>query len=189
MGYYRAGFDVVGVDIKPQKNYPFEFHQADAMMFPLEGFDAIHASPPCQRFSTMTKRWGRSEAHPDLVDPTRQRLIETKLPYVIENVPAAPLLNPITLCGSAFGLDVRRHRIFESNVLLLAPPCNHKAQTRVVGVYGHAGGTSKRDGLSFGGVATWRVAMGIDWMTGDELAEAIPPAYAECIGLQLVVLL
>jgi len=186
MGYHRAGFEVVGVDIKPMPRYPFEFHQADAMTFPLEGFDVIHASPPCQRYSTMTKRWARSEEHPDLVGPIRSRLLATGVAYVIENVPGAPLADPLTLCGSMFDLGVRRHRIFETSVGMLAPQCNHAAQGRVVGVYGHAGGTSKRDGLTFAGVAEWRRAMGIDWMTGDELAESIPPAYTEYIGKQLM---
>lgn len=181
-GYARAGFEVVGVDIEPQPHYPYRFIQADALEFPLDGFDAIHASPPCQRYSTMTKRWARSDEHPDLIAPIRDRLVAAGVPYVIENVPGATLLNPITLCGSMFGLEVRRHRIFESNVAILAPRCNHAAQGRVIGVYGHAGGSSKRDGKSFGSVADWRRAMGIDWMTGDELAEAIPPSYTEFIA-------
>lgn len=186
-GYARAGFEVVGVDIKPQPHYPFEFILADAMTYPLDGFDAIHASPPCQKYSTMTGRWeGRADEHPDLIAATRMRLVVSGLPYVIENVPGAPLLEAITLCGSMFGLGVRRHRRFESNVSMLAPRCNHAAQGRVVGVYGHAGGSSKRDGISFGGVATWREAMGIDWMVGNELAEAIPPAYTEWLGTKLM---
>lgn len=154
----------------------------------IEFFDAIHASPPCQRYSTMTARHGkeRVESHPDLVEPTRQLLIESRLPYVIENVPQAPLVDPVTLCGSMFGLKVRRHRNFETNFEVRQPECRHNEQGPVVGVYGHAGGTSKRDGLTFGGVDTWREAMGIDWMVGDELAEAIPPAYTEYIGKALL---
>lgn len=189
MGYHRAGFEVVGVDIAPQPRYPFTFVQGDALEYVAEHgheFDAIHASPPCQKHSTMTKRHGAAvvESHPDLIEPTRQALRATGLPYVIENVPGAPV-SGITLCGSMFGLSVRRHRVFESNVPLTAPPCDHKAQGRVVGVYGHAGGSSKRDGITFSGTDTWREAMGIDWMVGRELAEAIPPAYTEHIGAQI----
>ena len=124
MGYHRAGFDVVGVDINPQPHYPFAFHQADALEYPLAGFDAIHASPPCQRFSTMTQRWARSSSRPGPDEPTRSRLRESMLPYVIENVAGAPLVGPIRLCGSSFGLPVRRHRLFEmSSPPLLVPPC------------------------------------------------------------------
>ena len=125
MGYHRAGFTVVGVDINPQRHYPFEFHQADALEFDVSGFDAIHASPPCQAFTAYKRRPNHVGDYPDLIWPTRQKLIASGVPYVIENIPKAPLLNPITLCGSSFGLDVRRHRLFESNVPLLAPPCDH----------------------------------------------------------------
>jgi len=191
MGYSRAGFEVVGVDIAPQPRYPFTFVQGDALAYLAEHgheFDAIHASPPCQRFSTMTKRHGDAqvETHPDLVEPTRALLVQTGLPYVIENVPGAPLdASAITLCGSMFGLRVRRHRLFESNLPMPQPECDHAGQGPVVGVYGHAGGSSKRDGKAFSGTDTWREAMGIDWMVGRELAEAIPPAYSEYVGLRL----
>lgn len=110
-----------------------------------------------------------------------------KLGYVLENVPGAPLVNPFTLCGSMFSLKVRRHRIFEMPHPPARPPaCRHAEQGRVVGVYGHAGGTSKRDGLTFHGTAAWKDAMGIDWMTGEELAQAIPPAYTEFVGRTLL---
>lgn len=186
MGLHRAGFDVTGVDIAPQKNFPFTFHQAEALTFPLDGFDFIWASPPCQKFSTMTKRWGAENDHPDLIEPIRARLKASGIPYVIENVPGAPLIEPITLCGSMFGLKLRRHRCFEASFPIDMLGMMHDHTYRVVGVYGHAGGSSKRDGISFGGVASWREAMGIDWMTGDEMAEAIPPAYAEFIGEQFL---
>ena len=132
-GYHDAGFEVVGVDQVPQPNYPYEFHQADAMTFPLDGFDAIHASPPCQAHSTIAKqqrvlRPGAYE-HPDLVDATRQRLIEAGVPWVIENVPGAPLANAIQLCGSSFGLNVRRHRLFECSFPIMGVPCAHHLQT------------------------------------------------------------
>jgi DNA (cytosine-5)-methyltransferase 1 len=197
MGYHRAGWEVVGVDLHPQPRYPFMFVQSDAVTalvsllhggsvggYTLSDFDAIHASPPCQRNSTMTKGlWkDRLKDHPDLITPIRPLLKRTGKPYIIENVPGAPLHNPVILCGSMFGLKVRKHRLFECSFPVMTPPCNHKAQGRVVAVYGHSGGSSKRDGLTFGGVTTWRDAMQIDWMTGAELAEAIPPAYTEHVA-------
>jgi DNA (cytosine-5)-methyltransferase 1 len=143
MGYHRAGFDVVGVDHRPQPNYPFEFIETDALTFLREGgpirgwFDAIHASPPCQAYSAGARmRNGYAKDHPRLIEPLRELLIQTGLPYVIENVPEAPLRSPMRLCGSQFGLDVRRHRAFESNVLLLSNGCTHDHQGVVVGVYG-----------------------------------------------------
>lgn len=188
-GYADAGFEVVGVDIEPQPRYPFEFYQGDAITFLRawgHQFDVLHASFPCQRWSTMTRRWGREDEHPDLITPGRKWAQAIGLPYVFENVPAAPLQDPITLCGSMFGLKVRRHRAFESTFALDPPPCAHANQGPVVGVYGNSGGSSKRDGLTFGGVDTWREAMGIDWMTVAELREAIPPAYTRWIGEQIV---
>lgn len=188
-GYWQAGFDVTGVDIRPQPRYPFQFVQADALEYierpDFRSFDVIHASPPCQRYSTMTKRWGREDEHVDLIAQLRAYLMFSDAPAVIENVPGSPLRKPIMLCGSMFGLGVRRHRMFESNVPLGQPKCDHAGQGRVVGVYGHSGGSSKRDGLSFGGVQSWREAMQIDWMTRDELAQSIPPAYTRFIGEQL----
>lgn len=124
MGYYQAGFEVIGVDMNPQPHFPFEFIQADAMTFPIEGFDVIHASPPCQLYSAANRFVRRP--YPDLVGPIRQRIRHTGLPYVIENVPGAPLLNPGTLCGTMFGLSVYRHRLFESNLPLTFPSrCTH----------------------------------------------------------------
>lgn len=204
MGYHRAGFEVVGVDINPQPRFPFEFIQGDweepLMVLPglweREGIPyAIHASPPCQRYSTMTKKWGREGEHPDLVEPVQmalRELAEEGMPYVIENVPSAPLDNPVMLCGSMFGLSaeggkyqLRRHRIFESNVSIFAPAsCAHQGQA--LPVYGHPGGSSKRDGLKFPGIDAWRAGMGIDWMNQHELAESIPPAFTEHIGKRLM---
>ena len=191
MGYHRAGFDVDGVDMDPMPRYPFEFHQADAMTFPLEGFDVIHASPPCQRFSHMTRTRHRERAaeHPDLLTPTRDRLLRNGAPWVIENVVGAPL-SGIVLCGSMFGLGVRRHRIFESSFGMLAPECNHAAQGSPVPVYGHTGagvnrGRERKAGRA-NGIREWRIAMGIDWMTVAEITEAIPPAYTEFIGRHLI---
>lgn len=193
MGYHMAGFEVVGVDINPQPHYPFEFHQADALEYVLrhgKEFDAIHASPPCQRYSTMTKRWGREDAHPDLIAPVRELLIESGKPYVIENVPGAPLIQPVLLCGSMFPfLKVRRHRLFELSFYILTMTCEHASQKEVVGVYGHAGGRSNRDNIKFYSTDDWRLAMRIGWMNGKELSEAIPPAYTQFIGTQLMEML
>jgi DNA (cytosine-5)-methyltransferase 1 len=199
MGYHRAGFDIVGVDIKPQPRYPFEFVQADALTFPPDGFVAIHASPPCQAF-TAYQRTGRVGGYPDLIAPVRELLQTTGLSYVIENVVGSPLHDPVLLCGSMFDppMDVRRHRLFETNWLLHPPawPCRHKLNARDR----FPGGRSKgRTGSSRGlvratvEIGAWDIAldvqqqaMGIDWMSLKELSEAIPPAYTEFIGHQLL---
>ena len=193
VGYHRAGFDVTGVDLNPQPNYPFTFHQVDALEYLAEHghrFDAIHASPPCQRYSKSTRRWGTNDSHPDLVEPTRDLLRASGRTYVIENVPGAPLVDPTVLCGSMFGLRLdggrylRRHRLFESNVPLAPPPsCDHTGLA--VGVYGHPGGSSQRDGLTFGSFAMWQAVMGVDWMTVRELGQSIPPAFTTWVGDQL----
>lgn len=189
MGYYRAGFtEIVGIDIKPQPRYPFTFIQADALDYLAEwGFvyDAIHASPPCQRYTHMLNHGLTSrEVHPDLVRPTRLALEATGKPFVIENVPGAPLLNPIVLCGEMFGLRVTRHRLFESNWMLLGPshPRHQGSHIRKQNdggyyfrVYGHETGK-----------AEWGAAMGIDWMRSPELAQAVPPAYTEWIGKRIL---
>jgi DNA (cytosine-5)-methyltransferase 1 len=201
-GYADAGFEVVGVDIDPQPNYPFEFVRGDALDFVKalttspryefqgEEFDAIHASPPCQRYAPGARRHGTQDSHPDLVGPTRELLAATGLPYIIENVVQAPLVDPIILCGTMFGLGVFRHRGFESNIPLRAPAHRkHKGRIgdgKYVTVAGHAGGSSTRDGWTNGSTADWARAMRIDWMTGREMAESIPPAYTKFLGLQLL---
>ncbi|MFE4469526.1 hypothetical protein ACFRFH_11995 [Leifsonia sp. NPDC056824] len=206
MGYHRAGFDVVGVDIDPQPNYPFEFHQGDALEYLRHHrhvFDAVHASPPCQLYSTTANAHDAS-GHPDLVEPTRGAILEAGLPYVIENVEGAPLVDPLLLCGTMFGLrapdvdDVplalRRHRLFESNVWLMgAGGCAHD-NTQVAGSYTggrhrtpeHRDNPARRGGYT--PAKSVRAALlGIDWkMTEHELAQAIPPAYTEFIGAQLI---
>ena len=189
MGYHRAGFEVVGVDLNPQPHYPFEFHQADAIRYAAEHwreFDAVHASPPCQAHSRASSRWDR--AHLDLIPATRGFLEVAGLPYVIENVPGAPLRADFSLCGCMFDLPgLRRERWFETSWsgVVMRPPCHHTGRT--ITVAGHPGGSSTRDGDSgFGSKAEWQRAMGIDWMTADELAQAIPPAYTEHIGRQLI---
>lgn len=198
MGYARAGFEVVGVDITDQPDYPFEFHRADALTFPIDDFDAAHASPPCQAYVAsrfFNAKLGRRPEHPRLIEPIRQRLIDAGLPYVIENVPQAPLLNAVTLCGSMFGLGVRRHRKFESPVCMWAPPrCAHRGHD-FVGVYGERPGGRgfNDDGLTDGYVRkpraqtleAARTAMGMSWGNWHGVKEAIPPAYCQFIGEQL----
>ncbi len=189
MGYHRAGFEVVGVDIKPQPNYPFEFFQADAIEY-LDwldggGFDAIHASPPCQAYTSL--RSLSTINHVELIPDTRAGLERTGLPWVIENVPGAPLIEPVQLCGSAFNLGVRRHRLFEANFPLMGAPCAHGYQDGKFDVYEHGKWRVAAAAPVFGtggGKAKerWGEAMGIDWMTHTELGQAIPPAYTEHIG-------
>lgn len=203
-GYSHAGFEVVGVDISPQPRYPFEFHQADALEFVRahgHEFDAIHASPPCQLYSAT--RHAHSSEHPDLVEPTREALIASGKPWVIENVEGAPLVSPLLLCASEFGLrapDVdgvplalKRHRLFESNVWLMgAGGCYHDG-TQVAGSYTgsrhrkpeHRDSPERRGGYT-PAVPVRAELMGIDWMNERELAQAIPPAYTEFIGRQLM---
>lgn len=197
MGYYQAGFDVTGVDIEPQPHYPFKFIQADATKLDIEflkEFDLLSASPPCQNYSELNSI--HKKKYPALIEPIREMFIKSGRPYVIENVEGAPLINPIRLCGSSFGLRVQRHRLFETSFFFLAPPCNHEWQNKnkifdiyehgrwfksgVARVYGHGGGKAKEQ---------WGKAMGIDWMTTAELAEAIPPAYAKFIGEQFLLTL
>ena len=181
MGYFLAGFDVVGVDIDPQPNYPFEFHQADAMTFSLRGFDAVAASPPCQRYSVTAAMTKRGHEHPDLVAPMRKKLRASGLPYVMENVPGAPLIDPLKLDGEMFGLPLIRMRWFESNVPLVAPRTVRRPFGRgYASVFGGKGGRGPQNTK-----AQWCKAMGIDWMTMPELAQAIPPAYTHWIGMQL----
>lgn len=190
MGLHRAGFDVVGVDIDPQPNYPFEFHQADALTFPLGGFDFVWASPPCQRFSDLGHRNGNALDWPDLIEPIRLRLTRTTALYCIENVERAPLVNPVMLCGTMFpGLRVLRHRIFEANFLVVPPPhMRHPKVHTFDKRKSHFGKTNEMTDfvqVTGGGnctLAAARDAMGIDWMGKLEINEAIPPAYAEYIG-------
>ncbi len=195
MGYHRAGFEVVGVDNRPQPNYPFEFHEADALSIIDDQwgtfdswfgpFDAIHASPPCQAYI----RSGNVDRtrHPDLLGQTRTMLERTDLPWVIENVPGAPMRPDAQLCGSQFGLEIRRHRWFELSWAepLLTLGCDHTQP--VTGVYGNPHGLRGAwEGMLPSNLETWSRAMGIDWMTTAELKDAIPPAYTELIGHQLM---
>jgi DNA (cytosine-5)-methyltransferase 1 len=196
VGYARAGFEVVGVDIAPQPHYPFEFHQGDAMTWPLEGYDAIHASPPCQGYTTMGNRFrGRGgPEHPMLIAEVRERLRGSGVLYVIENVVGAQpqMQNPVLLAGSMFGLGVHRPRLFESSVLILVPGRGSNPLARI-GVYGdrpdgrrlfnRADGTIQRAAAS---LAEAQQAMGMDWADWHGTKEAVPPAYTEFIGAQLL---
>jgi DNA (cytosine-5)-methyltransferase 1 len=205
-GYADAGFEVVGVDIKPQPNFPFEFIQDDALGYlsrwgparpwPWRQFDAIHASPPCQAYSVANNIHGRDD-HPDLIDATRELLLATGLPYVIENVPGAPLRNPYTICGLTLGLNVKRHRLFETNFPMMVYPCHSSHAGDWLLVFGHTVlergheiGRTEKNGPRIRRKHTTtergREAMGIDWMTRDELSQAIPPAYTEHIGSYLL---
>lgn len=197
MGYHRAGFDeIVGVDIKPQPRYPFEFVQGDALEYlAVHGreFDVIHASPPCQAYSVT--RSMHDNNYPDLVADTRLLLQQTNRPYIIENVPGAPLQNPITLCGSMFyGLRVKRHRLFECNPPVYFAPATcrhplHYTRDRRKSHYGKLSDTEAFVQVTGGGncsIAAAADAMGIDWMTKAELNQAIPPAYTEWLGKQII---
>ncbi len=191
MGYYQAGFDVVGVDKNPQPHYPFAFIQMDVMTIDqrfLRSFDAAHASPPCQRYSVASNFHGNSESHPDLVDPTRAMLEAAGLPYVIENVVGAPNRPDLTLCGTMFGLRIIKHRQFECSfpVFALLPSCDH---ADVYDPWHGEGRTADQ----------FRAAQDTPWIpmaggasrkkgvTGD-LFNAIPPAFTRFIGEQLAAL-
>ena len=194
MGYHRAGFHVVGVDISPQPNYPFEFVQGNALSFlrsltdgtRLEAFDVIHASPPCQRWLGVPGALRDSE-YPDLLTPTREQLIETDLPYIIENVPDAPL-DGFILCGATFGLPLVRHRRFEVRPELgLVPSTCHQ---------GSFGSATEHPGTYPFAHGAWRPAWRAHvlpvvwpWMTLEESHDAIPPAYTEWIGARLLELI
>ena len=185
-GMADAGLEVEGVDIKPQPRYPFTFYQADALTFPLEGYDFYWASPPCQLWSKATAIHGYD--HDDLITPIRQRLLATGKPFVLENLEGAPLENALMLCGTMFGLKVRRHRLFECHppIYPLLPPCACKGKMGYTAA--HNGQSSLRRGaklISVAGhnfiVSEAKIAMGIDWMSQDGLREAIPPVMAQFI--------
>lgn len=201
MGYHLAGFDVVGVDVEPQPRYPFEFVQADALEYfcaHWQEYDAVHASPPCQAnllgLAALNRSLGRDYDHVDLLDETREYLVWSEKPYVIEQpMKGARLRAPAVYCGSSFGLPIHRHRQFESNVLLMSPACEHDRLTEkkywtsyrrrsdgtrdtsrksaVVQVYGNGGDQHE-----------WGPALGMP----AELTQAIPPAYTQHIGEQLI---
>lgn len=189
-GYAQAGFKVTGVDISNHKDYPFTFIKANVLSLDksfLDQFDVIHASPPCQSFSSLRKlaiAQGHDSKKPNLIPQTRD-MIKHK-PYVIENVPGSPLNNPVQLCGSAFDLKVRRHRLFESNMLLQGTNCYHKAQGKVIGVWGHRNDQIPGGGKSASTIEEARMAMGLNYMNWANIIEAIPPAYTEYLGRQII---
>lgn len=185
MGYHRAGFDVVGVDIEPQPRYPFDFIRADAMTFPLDGFDVIHASPPCQDYSKAMRHF--TSGYDRLIDDVRMRVSATGLPWVIENVAGAPLpaqdtldgAHGVELCGTMFGLPLWWHRLFGTSIPV-APPrgCDHSVQPMNPHRDSRPGGRTNEQ--------AWREAKGVPWIGRREGREAIPPAYTEYIGRQLL---
>lgn len=193
-GYHDAGFKIVGVDISPQPRYPYAFIQADALAYldtaDLSQFAAVHASPVCKGYTELNARG--KERHRKLIPDVRQRLEKIGLPWVIENVAGAvsELPSSLMLCGTMFGLEVERHRFFESSILLFAPgPCQHKHGC--ISVHGNSvwdssqTGTTRKDGRVRPAIIPWQKgakAMGIDWMTHQELNQAIPPAYTAWIG-------
>lgn len=192
-GYRRAGFDVDGVDNRPMRHYPGSFTLADALDVldsdAVDDYDVIHASPPCQRFSALNNgTWGNASGHPDLIGPVRELLQRWGGVYVIENVPGSPLVDPVRLCGSMFGLRIaegylRRHRLFETNAALVPPPpCAHSGQA--IGVYGHGRGGGPLRGRSANADQARRL-MGMPWASRDGCSQAIPPVYTEWIGRQL----
>jgi DNA (cytosine-5)-methyltransferase 1 len=190
MGYHRAGFDVVGVDIAPQPRYPFEFHQADAMTWPLDGYDAIHASPPCQDHMRKHVPAALRPGNGWMLPATRARLQQAGVPWIIENVPGAEMRVDFKLCGCMFGLPrLRRERWFETSPQMfdLRPPCHHTGLA--IGVTGTGPGRKGEKriyGDRWPTMADWRAAMGIDWMRASEMTQAIPPAYTEYIGRHLL---
>lgn len=193
-GYQLAGFHVTGVDINPQPRYAGDvFVQGDALEYVRahgHEYDAIHASPPCQAYSAATPK---EHGHADLYGPTRAALIATGLPYAIENVIGAPYASGVVLCGSMFGLTadgewIQRHRNFETSWFVFQPDCAHPKSPRAVLVTGHSFGSRTRD-LRHSRQGPFELAqrlMGIDWMNRKELTQAIPPAYTEWIGQQLI---
>jgi DNA (cytosine-5)-methyltransferase 1 len=189
VGYHRAGFDVVGVDVSPQPHYPFEFRQADATTFPLDGFDAIHASPPCQDHSALRHTAGQLHQTGWMLAATRERLLAQSAPWIIENVPGAPLRTDYRLCGCMFDLPrLRRERWFETSwhAFELRPPCHHVGPAVTVAGHGAQGSYEFDENGNYPSQADRRAAMGIDWMNRDELAQAIPPAFTEYIGARLL---
>jgi DNA (cytosine-5)-methyltransferase 1 len=181
-GYHLAGFDVVGVDLEPQPHYPFRFIKADALTFPLDGFDLVHGSPVCKSYSACAVLNDRE--HPRQIGVLRRRLRSSGIPYVIENVEGAPLVGPVTLCGTMFpGMRTYRHRLFEASFRVPQPlERTHRWPLAKMGRPVRDGEWMQVVG-HFSDVKAARQAMGIGWMTRDELAQAVPPAYTRHVGL------
>lgn len=205
MGYHRAGFEVVGVDIVPQPHYPFQFYQADALTWldwlpsreataHVLGFDAFHASPPCQGESVLRNQHAEVE-YERLLVPTLERFALLRRPWAVENVDNAEApagIYKVRLCGSMFGLKVRRHRWFWSNTAMLVPTCDHRSQTDLVGVNGHADGPSfdrvgKGKGPRQASTDEAREVMDMPWCASRRgITNAVPPAYTEFVGRHLL---
>lgn len=190
MGYHRAGFDVVGIDLNPQPSYPFPWYRADwavGLAELADVVDVVHASPPCHdhsRLAGFRGKDGTGELLPRVVDA----LVELGRPWVVENVDTHHVVMAgwwFTLCGSAFGLRVRRHRRFGSSHLMLAPPCAHRVQGTPAGVYGHGGATATSEGKP-ALASQYGELMGMPWARPAEIAQAIPPVYTEWIGAHLI---
>jgi len=191
MGLHLAGFEVTGVDLHPQPNYPFKFLQADALEADVSGYDLIWASPPCQRHSCLQHRTGGE--YECFIERTREKLNQSGLPWIIENVVGAPLVKPVMLCGSTLGLGVRRHRIFESNKPIYGNTCQHHRQPEPIDVTGTGarrigdrmdgnGGNSRKPR----NLQEARDAMGMQWASRKEISQSIPPAFSEYLGLQII---
>ena len=193
LGYTEAGFEVTGIDLKHGKRYPFTYIKGDVLTYLndmdfLRSFDVIHASPPCQTHSItqhLRIAQGKSTSKIDLIPETRAALITSGKPYIIENVPGSPLIDPIQLCGSSFGLKVRRHRLFESNMNLIGSVCDHKLQGRPIGVYGSLNDQIPNGGRTATTIDEARDAMGMQWAIWTELVEAIPPVFTKYLGEQV----
>ena len=188
-GLVDAGYEVTGVDLVPQPSYPYKFVEGDALDFDVRDYDLIWASPPCQAFTAYARRHGHVKPRPNLIPAVRNLLANSGTPYIIENVPGARehMKEPVVLCGSMFGLDVRRHRLFETSFTVRQPRCRHDLQTPRF-----PPATNRKNLRRTVEVGVWRIpldiqrrAMGIDWMTREELSQAIPPAYAEYLAVEL----
>jgi DNA (cytosine-5)-methyltransferase 1 len=192
-GYAEAGFDITGIDLKHGKRYPYTYIKGDVLEYLkdldfLRSFDVIHASPPCQTHSItqhLRNAQGKTTSKLDLIPETRAALVASGKPYIIENVPGSPLINPVQLCGSSFGLKVRRHRLFESNMDLTGSVCDHKAQGRPIGVYGSLNDQIPGGGHTAININEARNAMGMPWAIWTELVEAIPPVFTKYLGAQI----
>lgn len=191
MGLYLAGFDLTGWDMKTGLNYPFHKRLGDALLADLSSFDFVWASPPCQAHTSLKHRTGKQ--YEDVIGETRTKLNEWGGPWIIENVVGSPLVNPVQLCGSAFNLRVRRHRLFESNQPIIGTECFHDRQPDPIdvsgtGSYQHAPRKKKTGGKGRKpkSLAEARQIMEMPWATRREISQAIPPAYSEFLGKQII---
>lgn len=191
-GLHDAGFTVTGVDITGQPHYPYDLiveRIEKIQPYDIDAFDLIWASPPCQKWSNANRAWGNQDTKPDLIEYTRALLEATGVPYIIENVPQAPLRADVLLCGAMFGLRLVRHRIFELGGFKASQPPHHSGMHhwKYVTVAGTPGGISSRVGsIGYGLLKDWEEAMGIDWMPSRAMSQAIPPAYSEYLAMEFL---